>query len=304
MCLETEVADGTVRKGELGIVVHEPISAVEPGCGQKRKLNSEESGLWVCFGSAKAQKRCDDLLTRDKQRVYIRVLTWKRERDQTRKRVMVEGIDLSSGGGEWWREPIPDCLVSTFKEDWASVLRTIIEEDKVGPHLASIVDIFAYDTESEFKRDSEGTLRPVLLRDTVRNQQQHKTVERVGCWSAGVPPKRLRVLSDRGWSAQGSTWATKCTLPSPTTATKFTSEVLQHHARWCSNRWSVPKGTGVGFTKSKAPRLCQWKTAILLYRGDWAAAMAVTGDWKPCHDRRTGWRLCERQSCVNGDPRT
>ena len=70
MCLDTEVADGTVRKGELGIVVHEPISAVEPGCGQKRKLNSEESGLWVCFGSVKAQKRCDDLLARDKQRVY------------------------------------------------------------------------------------------------------------------------------------------------------------------------------------------------------------------------------------------
>ena len=80
-------------------------------------------------------------------------------------------------------EPIPDCLVSTFKEDWESVLRTIIEVDQVGPHLVNIDDIFAYDTVSEFKRVSEDTLRPVLLRDTVRNQQQHKTVERV--WGAG-----------------------------------------------------------------------------------------------------------------------
>ena len=35
VCLETEVADGTVRKGELGIVVHEPTSAAETGCGQR-----------------------------------------------------------------------------------------------------------------------------------------------------------------------------------------------------------------------------------------------------------------------------
>ncbi len=67
VCLETEGADGTVRKGELGIVVHEPTSAVEPGCGQKRKLNCGGSGLWVCFGGAKAQKRCNDLLAREKQ---------------------------------------------------------------------------------------------------------------------------------------------------------------------------------------------------------------------------------------------
>jgi hypothetical protein len=180
VCLETEVADGTVRKGELGIVVHEPTSAAESGCGQKRKMNCGGSGLWVCFGSAKAQKRCNDLLAREKQRVYMRELTWKRERDQMRKRCTAEGIGPSSGGGEWWREPIPDCLVSTFKEDWASVLRTIIEADKGRPHLVGIDDIFAYDTASEFKRDSDGTLRPVLLRDTVRNQQQRRTVGSVG----------------------------------------------------------------------------------------------------------------------------
>ena len=219
----------------------------------------------------------------------MRELTWKRERDQMRKRCTAEGIGPSSGGGEWWREPIPDCLVSTFKEDWASVLRTIIEADKGRPHLVGIDDIFAYDTASEFKRDSDGTLRPVLLRDTVRNQQQRRTVGSVGRWPAGVPPKRLRGLSGRGWSAQGSTWATRRTLPYLTAATRFTSGVLQHHARWCSNRWSAPQGTGVGFTMSIAPRLCQWKTASLLYRGDWAAAKTVTGDWKPCHDSRTGW---------------
>jgi hypothetical protein len=74
-----------------------------------------------------------------------------------------------------------------------------------------------------------------------------------------------------------------------TTNAKVTSAVLQHHARWCSNRWSVTKGTGVAFAMSKAPRLCQWKTASLLYQGDWAAVKTVTGDWIPCHDRRTGW---------------
>ena len=77
--------------------------------------------------------------------------------------------------------------LSTFKEDWESVLCTIIEADKGKTHLVGINDIFAYDTVSEFKRDSDGTLRPVLLRDTVRNQQQHKTVESVGRWSVEVP---------------------------------------------------------------------------------------------------------------------
>ena len=111
--------------------------------------------------------------------MYIRELTWNRERNQTRKSVIVEDIGPSSGGGEWWREPISDYLVSTFKEDWVSVLHTIIEVNKVGPHLVSIDDIFAYDTESEFKRDIEDTIRPVLLRDIVRNQQEHKKVEKV-----------------------------------------------------------------------------------------------------------------------------
>ncbi len=46
--------------------------------------------------------------------------------------------------------------------------------------------------------------------------------------SADVPSKCLRGLSVRGWSAQGSTWATKYTLPSLTDTTKVTSEVLQH----------------------------------------------------------------------------
>ena len=289
VCSETETADGTVRRGELGIVVQEPISAAEPGCGQKRKISSNGSGVWVCFGRTKAQKRCNDLLAREKQRVYMRELAWKRERDQTRRGVTVEGVDPSLGGGEWWKEPIPDCLVSTFKEDWAPVLRAIIEVDKVEPQLVRIDDIFSYDTASEFSRDSEGTLRPVVLRDIVRNQQQHGKVEGAGCGSAEVTSKRLRGLSGRGWSAQGSTWATKCTPPPVTTNTKVTSTVLLYHSRWCSNRWSVPKGTGVGFVMSKAPRLCQWKTASLLYQGDWAAAKAVTGDWIPCHDRRTGW---------------
>ncbi len=193
------------------------------------------------------------------------------------------------GEGSGGRNIIPDCLVSTFKEDWAPVLRAIIEVDKVETHLVRIDDIFSYDTASEFSRDSEGTLRPVVLRDIVRNQQQHGKVEGAGCGSAEVTSKCLRGLSDRGWSAQGSTWATKCTPPPVTTNTKVTSAVLQCHSRWCSNRWSVPKGTRVGFAMSKAPRLCQWKTASLLYQGDCAAAKAVTGDWIPCHDLRTGW---------------
>jgi hypothetical protein len=50
-------------------------------------------------------------------------------------------------------EPIPDCLGSTLKEDWTSVLRVIIEGDKVEPHLVRIDDIFSYDTTSEFNRD-------------------------------------------------------------------------------------------------------------------------------------------------------
>ena len=66
VCSETQLVDRTVHKEELGIVVQEPINTAEPGCGQKRKLNSKGSGLWVCFGSAKAQKRCDDLLAREK----------------------------------------------------------------------------------------------------------------------------------------------------------------------------------------------------------------------------------------------
>jgi hypothetical protein len=66
VCSETETVDGTVHRGELGIVVQEPISVAEPGCGQKRKFSSNESGVWVCFGRAKAQKRCNDLLTREK----------------------------------------------------------------------------------------------------------------------------------------------------------------------------------------------------------------------------------------------
>ena len=64
---KNEVADGTVRRGELGIVVQEPSSAAGPECGQKRKFNSNGSGVWVCFGRARAQKRCDDLLTREQQ---------------------------------------------------------------------------------------------------------------------------------------------------------------------------------------------------------------------------------------------
>ncbi len=88
--------------------------------------------------------------------------------------------------------------MSTFKEDWAPVLRAIIEADKVEPHLVRIDDIFSYDTASEFIRDSEDTLRPVVLRDIVRNQQQHGKVEGAGCGSTEVPSKRLRGLSDRG----------------------------------------------------------------------------------------------------------
>jgi hypothetical protein len=197
VCSETETVDGTVHRGDFGIVVQEPISAIEPGCGQKRKFSNNGSGVWVCFGRAKAQKRCNDLLTREKQRVYMRELGWKRERDQTRRGVTVEGVDSLSGGGEWWKEPIPDCLVSTFKEDWTPVLRVIIEADKVEPNLVRIDGIFSYDTTSEFSRDSEGILRPVVLRDIVRNQQQHGKVEGVGCGSTEVPSKRLRGLSDR-----------------------------------------------------------------------------------------------------------
>ena len=77
--------------------------------------------------------------------------------------------------------------MSTFKEDWAPVLRTIIEVDKVGSHLVRIDDIFSYDTVSELNHDIEDTLRPVLLRDIVRNQEQHKKVESVGNGSANVP---------------------------------------------------------------------------------------------------------------------
>jgi hypothetical protein len=51
----------------------------------------------------------------------------------------------------------------------------------------------------------------------------------------------------------------------------------------------VSKGTGVSFAMSKASRLCQWKTASLLYQDDWSAVKAVTGDWILCHDHRTGW---------------
>ncbi len=95
----------------------------------------------------------------------------------------MEVVDPSSGGGEWWKEPIQDCLVSTFKEDWAPVLRAIIESDKVESHLVRIDDIFSYDTASDFSRDSEDTHRPVVLRDIVRNQQQYGKAEGVGCGS-------------------------------------------------------------------------------------------------------------------------
>ena len=189
-------------------------------------------------------------------------------------------------------EPIPDCLVSTFKEDWAPVLRKIIEVDKGEPHLVSIGDISSYDTASEFRRDTEGTLRPVLLRDIVRKYPQHDKGGIPRCELDDVSSKHLRGLSGRGWSTQGSTWATKCTPRSGMVGTNVptvTSEVLRYHARWCLNRWTVPKGIGAGFTKSIAPRLCQWKTASLLYRGDWAAAKAVTGDWTPCQHRESGW---------------
>ena len=189
-------------------------------------------------------------------------------------------------------EPIPDCLVSTFKEDWAPVLRKIIEEDKGEPHLVSISDISSHDTASEFRRDTEGTLRKVLLRDIVRKYPQYDKGGSPRCELDDVSPKHLRGLSGRGWSTQGSTWATKCTPRSGTVGTNIptaTSEVLRYHARWCLNRWTVPKGIGAGFTKSIAPRLCQWKTASLLYRGDWAAAKAVTGDWTPCQNRESGW---------------
>jgi hypothetical protein len=122
-------------------------------------------------------------------------------------------------------EPIPDCLVSTFKEDWAPVLRKIIEEDKGEPHLVSIGDIFSHDTASEFRRDTEGTLRPVLLRDTVRKHPQHDKGGSPRCELDDVSPKHLRGLSGRGWSEQGSTWASQCTLRSGTVGTSGVHEV-------------------------------------------------------------------------------
>jgi hypothetical protein len=155
---KSDIADGTARRGELGIVVQAPSSAAESGSGQKRKFRSHESGVWVCFGRAQAQKRCDDLLIREQQRVHLRELVWKQERDQTRRKTTAEGVGPSLEEGEWWMEPIPDCLVSTFKEDWAPVLRKVIEEDKGEPHLVSIGDISSHDTASEFRRDTEGTL--------------------------------------------------------------------------------------------------------------------------------------------------
>jgi hypothetical protein len=154
----------------------------------------------------------------------------------------------------------PRLLSVNLQGRLAPVLRAIIEADKVESHLVRIDDIFSYDTTSEFSRDIEGTLRPVVLRDIVRNQRQHGKVEGVGCGSSEVSSKRLRGLSGRGWSAQGSTWTTKYTPPPVTTNAKVTSAALQYHMRWCSNRWSVPKGTGVGFVMSRAPRLWRLDT--------------------------------------------
>ena len=94
--------------------------------------------------------------------------------------------------------------MSTFKEDWAPVLRVIIEVDKVEPQLLKIDDIFSYDTVSEFSRDSEDTLRPVVLRDIVRNQQQHGKVEGAGCGSAEVTSKRLRDYQAEGGLHRGA----------------------------------------------------------------------------------------------------
>ncbi len=138
----SDIADGTVRRGELGIVVQAPSNTAELGGRQKRKFWSNESGVWVCFGRARAQKRCDDLLIREQQRVHLRELVWKQERDQTRRKTTLEGVGPSLEEGEWWMEQIPDCLVSTFKENWEPVLRRIIDEDKGEPHLVSFGDNF------------------------------------------------------------------------------------------------------------------------------------------------------------------
>jgi len=97
---KSEIVDGTVRRGELGIVVQAPSSTAESGCGQKRKLRSNGSDVLVCFGRARAQKRCDDLLTREQQRLHLRELVWKQERDQTRRKTTAEGVGPSLKEGE------------------------------------------------------------------------------------------------------------------------------------------------------------------------------------------------------------